>query len=115
MPAPVCRGKNSQATATNVNPTLLQARYSVSSYFVPKLAVPDAPVRHNLPDVADRHKLRNGGKAQPGLGDPMQLLARKAGGRVTVTAYYLLQMADGRYDPGRRFPHGLISQNKWSK
>jgi len=45
----------------------------------------------------------------------MQLLARKAGGRVTVTAYYLLQMADGRYDPGRRFPHGLISQNKWSK
>jgi hypothetical protein len=92
----------------------LQARYSVSSYFVPKLAVPDAPVRHNLPDVADRHKLRNGGKAQPGLGDPMQLLARKAGGRVTVTGLLPATMGDGRYDPGRRFLHGLIS-NKLGK
>jgi len=45
----------------------------------------------------------------------MQLLARKAGGRVTVTAYYLLQMGDGRYDRGKRFLRGLIRQNKWGK
>jgi len=45
----------------------------------------------------------------------MQLLARKAGGRVTVTGLLPATMGDGRYDPGRRFLHGLISQNKWGK
>jgi len=54
-------------------------------------------------------KLRGGRKA-PGLGDdPMQLLERRAGGRIAVPASRLLRLGDGRYDRGRQFMHGLIA------
>ena len=54
-------------------------------------------------------KLRGGRKA-PGLGDdPMQLLERRAGGRIAVPASRLLRLGDGGYDRGRHFMHGLIA------
>jgi hypothetical protein len=55
-------------------------------------------------------KLRGGKTAQSGVGDdPMQLLERRAGGRVVVPASRLLRLGDGRYDRGRQFMHGLVA------
>jgi len=40
--------------------------------------------------------------------DAPPLLQRKAGGRVVIPGYHLLRIADGRYDKGRAFLHGLV-------
>ena len=51
--------------------------------------------------LAIDEKLRGGRTAQPGIGDdPMQLLERRAGGRVVVPASRLLRLGDGRYNRG---------------
>ena len=55
-------------------------------------------------------KLREGRKAA-GLGDdPMQLLERRAGGRIVVAGHHLLRLGDGRFDRGRQFMHTLIAR-----
>ena len=55
-------------------------------------------------------KLRGGKTAQSGVGDdPMQLLERRAGGRIAVPASRLLRLGDGRYDRGRQFMYSLIA------
>ena len=55
-------------------------------------------------------KLRHGQKASPGIGDdPMQLLERRADGRVVVSGHHLLRLGDGRFDRGRQFMHNLIA------
>ena len=54
-------------------------------------------------------KLRDGRKA-PGLGDdPMQVLERKAGGRMVVAGHHLLRLGDGNFANGMRFMHGLVA------
>ena len=54
--------------------------------------------------------LRDGRKT-PGLGDdPMQLLERRAGGRVVVAGHHLLRLGDGNFAKGKRFIHSLIAR-----
>jgi hypothetical protein len=56
-------------------------------------------------------KLRHGQKASPGIGDdPMQLLERRAGGRVVVAGHHLLRLGDGNFAKGKRFMHGLVAK-----
>ena len=55
-------------------------------------------------------KLRDGKTAQPGIGDdPMQLLKRRAGGRIVVGGHHLLRLGDGDFAKGKRFMHSLIA------
>ena len=59
--------------------------------------------------LAIDEKLRQGRKAA-GLGDdPMQLLDRRADGRIVVSGHHLLRLGDGRFDRGRQFMHNLIA------
>jgi hypothetical protein len=58
--------------------------------------------------LAIEGKMR-GGRPSPGFADPLQVLERRAGGRVVVCGYHILRLGDGRFDRGRRFLHGLIS------
>jgi hypothetical protein len=56
-------------------------------------------------------KLRDGRTAQAGVGDdPMQLLERRAGGRVVVAGHHLLRLGDGDFAKGKRFMHSLIAK-----
>jgi len=57
--------------------------------------------------LAIEAKMR-GGRPSPGLGDPLQVLERRAGGRVIVRGYHILRLGDGRFDRGRRFLHSVI-------
>ena len=60
--------------------------------------------------LAIDEKLRDARKAA-GLGDdPMQLLERRAGGRVVVAGHHLLRLGDGDFAKGRQFMHGLIAR-----
>jgi hypothetical protein len=58
--------------------------------------------------LAIEAKMR-GGRPSPGLGDPLQVLERRAGGRVVVRGYHILRLGDGKFERGRRFMHALIS------
>jgi hypothetical protein len=61
--------------------------------------------------LAIDEKLREGQKASPGIGDdPMQLLERRAGGRVVVSGHHLLRLGDGNFAKGKRFMHGLVAR-----
>jgi len=40
----------------------------------------------------------------------MQLLERRAGGRVVVAGYHLLRLGDGDFAKGKRFMHSLIAR-----
>ncbi len=56
-------------------------------------------------------KLRNGQRSPPGIGDdPMQLLERRAGGRIVVAGHHLLRLGDGNFAKGRQFMHGLVAK-----
>ena len=56
-------------------------------------------------------KLNAGRGAQAGLGDDLlNVLERRAGGRVVVPGYHLLRLGDGRFDLGRRFMNSLMSK-----
>jgi len=56
-------------------------------------------------------KLRGGRTAQAGIGeDPMQLLERRAGGRIVVAGHHLLRLGDGNFANGKRFMHSLIAR-----
>jgi hypothetical protein len=56
-------------------------------------------------------KLHAGRGAQTGLGDDLlNVVERRAGGRVVVPGYHLLRLGDGRFDRGRRFLHSVIGQ-----
>src|SRR5882762_11290992 len=56
-------------------------------------------------------KLHAGRGAQAGLGDDLlNVLERRAGGRVVLPGSHLLRLGDGRFDRGRRFMHRLINQ-----
>jgi len=60
--------------------------------------------------LAIDEKLRDARKAA-GLGnDPMQLLERRAGGRVVVAGHHLLRLGDGDFAKGKRFMHGLVAR-----
>ena len=60
--------------------------------------------------LAIDEKLSDGRKV-PGLGDdPMQLLERRAGGRVVVAGHHLLRLGDGNFAKGKRFMHSLIAR-----
>ena len=60
--------------------------------------------------LAIDEKLRNRRKAA-GLGDdPMQLLERRAGGRIVVAGHHLLRLGDGDFAKGKRFMHGLVAR-----
>ena len=60
--------------------------------------------------LAIDEKLRDARKAA-GLGDdPMQLLERRAGGRVVVAGHHLLRLGDGNFAKGKRFMHSLIAR-----
>jgi len=49
--------------------------------------------------------------AQAGLGDDLlNVLERRAGGRVVLPGFHLLRLGNGRFDRGRRFLHGFIGQ-----
>jgi hypothetical protein len=76
---------------------------------------PDATEFELPPDVdpvevalAIEAKMR-GGRPLPGFADPLQVLERRAGGRVVVRGYNVLRLGDGRYDRGRQFMHALIN------
>ena len=61
--------------------------------------------------MAIHAKLNAGRGAQAGLGDDvLNVLERRAGGRVVVPGYHLLRLGDGRFDRGRRFLHGIVDQ-----
>jgi len=61
--------------------------------------------------LAIHAKLNAGRGAQAGLGDDLlNVLERRAGGRVVVPAHHVLRIGDGRFDLGRRFLHGIIGQ-----
>jgi hypothetical protein len=61
--------------------------------------------------LAIHAKLHAGRGAQAGLGDDLlNVLERRAGGRVVVPGFHLLRLGDGRFDRGRRFLHALIGQ-----
>ena len=53
----------------------------------------------------ERHLAERG--SEPSADAP-PLLKRKAGGRVVIPGYHLLRIADGHYDKGRAFLHGLV-------
>jgi hypothetical protein len=56
-------------------------------------------------------KLHAGRGAQAGLGDDLlNVLERRAGGRVVVPGYHLLRLGDGRFDRGKRFMHRVVNQ-----
>ena len=84
----------------------------------PRAEVDDAPdaTDFELPSDVDpievalaiEAKMR-GGRPSPGCGDPLQVLERRAGGRVVVSGYHILRLGDGRFDRGGRFLHSLIS------
>jgi hypothetical protein len=58
--------------------------------------------------LAIEAKMR-GGRPSPGLSDPLQVLERRAGGRVVVRGYHIFRLGDGKFERGRRFMHALIS------
>ena len=61
--------------------------------------------------LAIHAKLQAGRGAQAGLGDDLlNVLERRAGGRVVVPGYHLLRLGDGRFDRGRKFMHGVVAQ-----
>ena len=61
--------------------------------------------------LAIHAKLHAGRGAQAGLGDALlNVLERRAGGHVVVPGFHLLRLGDGRFDRGRRFMHGVISE-----
>src|SRR5438874_7193481 len=61
--------------------------------------------------LAIHAKLHAGRGTQAGLGDDLlNVVERRAGGRVVVPGYYLLRLGDGRFDRGRRFLHSVIGQ-----
>jgi hypothetical protein len=61
--------------------------------------------------MAIRAKLHGGRASEAGLGDDLlDLLERRAGGRVVVPGYHLLRLGDGRFDRGRRFMHRVVNQ-----
>jgi hypothetical protein len=61
--------------------------------------------------LAIHAKLHAGRGAQAGLGDDLlNVLERRAGGRVVVPGYHLLRLGDGRFDLGRRFMNSLMSK-----
>ena len=61
--------------------------------------------------IAIHAKLNAGRGAQAGLGDDLlNVLERRAGGRVVVPTHHVLRIGDGRFDLGRRFLHGIIGQ-----
>ena len=60
--------------------------------------------------LAIDEKLRDARKAA-GLGDdPLQLLERRAGGRVVVAGHHLLRLGDGNFAKGKRFISALIAR-----
>ena len=60
--------------------------------------------------LAIDEKLR-GHRRAPGLGDdPMQLLERRAGGRIVVAGHHLLRLGDGDFAKGREFMRGLVTK-----
>jgi len=84
----------------------------------PHAEVDDAPHATDFalpPDIdpmafalAIEAKMR-GGRPSPGLGDPLQVLERRAGGRVVVRGYQVLRLGDGKFERGRQFMHALIN------
>jgi len=61
--------------------------------------------------LAIHAELHAGRGAQAGLGDDLlNVLERRAGGRVVVPGYHLLRLGDGRFDRGRKFMHGVVAQ-----
>jgi hypothetical protein len=61
--------------------------------------------------MAIHAKLHAGRGAQAGLGDDLvNVLERRAGGRVVVSRFHLLRLGDGRFDRGRRFMQSIISK-----
>ena len=55
----------------------------------------------------------HGGRLRAGLGDEaLQLLERRAGGRVAVPGRHILRLGDGRFDLGRRFLLGVIGKSR---
>jgi len=58
-----------------------------------------------LVKAVERHLTERGSELPA---DAPPLLKRKTGGRVVIPGYHLLRIADGRYDKGRAFLHGLV-------
>src|SRR4051812_17486686 len=61
--------------------------------------------------LAIHARLDAGRGAQAGLGDDLlNVLERRAGGRVVVPGFHLLRLGDGNFANGRRFMHSIISK-----
>jgi hypothetical protein len=61
--------------------------------------------------LAIHAKLHAGRGAQAGLGDDLlNVLERRAGGRVVLPGSHLLRLGDGNFATGRRFMQSIISK-----